>query len=73
MNLFPSTSEHETFTLAEGRVTITYPAKLSEESLRDMKDYLDIFLRKAQRVGHDPVDEMRPIAQAVFAAAKHEE
>lgn len=55
----PNTSS-ETFTLSEGRVTINYPSPLSEDSLKDLKDYLDIFIRKTQRVGHDPVDTMFP-------------
>ena len=59
MRWLPNTTR-ETFTLSEGRVTILYPNALSEASLVDLKDYLEIFMRKAQRVGHDPVDEMRP-------------
>lgn len=59
MRLWPQGNK-ETFTLSEGPVTITYPDRLSEASLQDLRDYLDIFMRKAQRVGHDPVDEMKP-------------
>lgn len=57
-----SSTSQETFTLSEGPVTIVYPTALSEASLKDLKDYLDIFLRKAQRVGHDPHDAMVPQA-----------
>jgi hypothetical protein len=44
------------FTLDEGRVTITYPATLSGASLEDLRQYLDIFYRKACRLADDPVD-----------------
>src|SRR6478609_5190698 len=42
-------SGEEVFTLDEGRVSISYPAKLSSESLEDLRQYLDIFYRKACR------------------------
>ena len=48
----------EVFTLDEGRVTITFPAKLSGASLEDLRQYLDIFYRKACRLTDDPVDAM---------------
>jgi hypothetical protein len=50
----------EVFTLDEGRVTITFPAKLSGESLEDLRQYLDIFYRKARRLADDPVDAVDP-------------
>ncbi len=46
----------EVFTLDEGQVTISYPGTLSGESLKDLKDYLDIFYRKACRLQDDPHD-----------------
>jgi hypothetical protein len=46
----------EVFTLDEGRVTITFPASLSGASLEDLRQYLDIFYRKACRLTDDPVD-----------------
>jgi hypothetical protein len=54
--------EEEVFTLDEGRVTITFPAKLSGASLEDLRQYLDIFYRKACRLGDDPVDTVDPHA-----------
>ena len=50
----------EVFTLDEGRVTISYPARLSGESLEDLRQYLDIFYRKACRLTDDPVDSVDP-------------
>jgi hypothetical protein len=50
----------EVFTLDEGRVTITFPAHLSRESLEDLRQYLDIFYRKACRLSDDPVDAVDP-------------
>ncbi len=51
----------EEFTLDEGRVTITYPATISDASLKDLYDYLAIFFRKRERanggtpkIGLDP-------------------
>jgi hypothetical protein len=49
-------TDSEVFTLDEGRVTITYPARLSGASLEDLRQYLDIFYRKACRLTDDPVD-----------------
>lgn len=46
----------EIFTLDEGRVTISFPASLSSASLEDLRQYLDIFYRKACRLSDDPVD-----------------
>jgi hypothetical protein len=51
---------HEVFTLDEGRVTITFPGKLSSESLEDLRQYLDIFYRKACRLADDPIDAVDP-------------
>jgi hypothetical protein len=53
-------SGEEVFTLDEGRVTITFPAHLSRESLEDLRQYLDIFYRKACRLTDDPVDAVDP-------------
>jgi hypothetical protein len=50
----------EVFTLDEGRVTITFPEKLSSASLEDLRQYLDIFYRKACRLTDDPVDAVDP-------------
>ena len=55
-----SASGEEVFTLDEGRVTITFPPNLSSASLNDLKQYLDIFYRKACRLSDDPVDSLDP-------------
>jgi hypothetical protein len=56
----------ETFYVDEGPITLTFPASLSATSYADLKDYLDLFLRKAkrqadkegaQRLGRDPDEE----------------
>jgi hypothetical protein len=52
----PNSTGEEVFTLDEGRVTISYPSKLSGESLEDLRQYLDIFYRKACRLTDDPID-----------------
>ena len=39
----------EVFNLDEGPVTLTFPASLSADSYADLKDHLDLFLRKAKR------------------------
>lgn len=39
----------EKFSLSEGSVTITYPDRLSAESVEDLEAYLQIFLKKAKR------------------------
>jgi hypothetical protein len=39
----------EVFTLPEGPVTVTFPDSLSEPSYEDLKDYFELFLRKAKR------------------------
>lgn len=54
-----STGE-EVFTLDEGRVTINFPARLSGASLEDLRQYLDIFYRKACRLTDDPIDSVDP-------------
>jgi hypothetical protein len=46
----------EVFTLDEGPVRISFPASISPESLEDLKQYLDIFYRKACRLTDDRVD-----------------
>ena len=50
----------EVFTLDEGQVTISFPANLCSASLEDLKQYLDIFYRKACRLADDPVDAIDP-------------
>jgi hypothetical protein len=39
----------EVFNLDEGPVTLNFPEHLSAESYEDLKDHLDLFLRKAKR------------------------
>lgn len=39
----------EVFNLQEGPVTVTFPASMSPESYGDLKDYFELFLRKAKR------------------------
>ena len=55
-----ATNGEEIFTLDEGRVTISYPSQLSGDSLEDLRQYLDIFYRKACRLADDPVDPVEP-------------
>ncbi len=56
-----ATAGREVFTLDEGQqVTISFPENLSSASLRDLKDYLDIFYRKASRLSDDPHDAVDP-------------
>ncbi len=45
----PPGSRQAVFPLSEGDVTMVFPAELSAEGYRELRDYLDIFLRKAQR------------------------
>jgi hypothetical protein len=50
----------EVFTLLEGTVIIHCPDQLSDPSLKDLQQYLEIFVRKMQRLNshddpHDPV------------------
>ena len=49
----------EVFTLIEGTVTITYPAKVSGESIGDMEKYFQLFVAKLARQGEDPHDAMQ--------------
>ncbi len=58
-NKWRDKTSREIFTLAEGAVEIRFPGDLSSESLKDLKDYLDIFLRKASRLNDDPHDTFR--------------
>lgn len=37
------------FALTEGDVVISFPEELSPESVNDLSDYIDIFLKKARR------------------------
>jgi hypothetical protein len=39
----------EVITLDEGDVVITFPADLSPDSFDDLKDHLDLFVKKMQR------------------------
>ena len=39
----------EIFNLDEGPVTLSFPSELSGESYEDLKDQLELFLRRAQR------------------------
>jgi hypothetical protein len=39
----------EVFNLDEGPVTLSVPADMSAQSFEDLKDYLELFLRKAKR------------------------
>lgn len=39
----------EVITLDEGDVTITFPADLSPDSFDDLKDHMDLFVKKMQR------------------------
>ena len=50
----------EVFTLTEGTVTITYPSKVSGESIGDMEKYFDLFVGKLTRQGESPHDPMMP-------------
>jgi hypothetical protein len=47
----------EVITLDEGDVIVSFPEKLSPQSVNDLKDHLDLFVRKLQRrtrsFGHD--------------------
>lgn len=45
----PSGSRRAVFALTEGDVTITFPEDLSPESVSDLADYIEIFLKKAKR------------------------
>lgn len=47
-------STTDVFTLDEGRVTISMPSSVSAASLQDLKDFITIFLRKAERRASAP-------------------
>ena len=55
-----ATTATEVFTLIEGTVTITYPAKVSGESIGDIGEYFKLFVAKLARQGEDPHDSMSP-------------
>jgi hypothetical protein len=40
---------HEKFVLDEGEVSLSFPAELSEDSLKDLEDRFEIILRGAKR------------------------
>lgn len=42
------------FTLAEGDVTLRFPADLSGDSYDELSDYLEVFLRSAKRKAAQP-------------------
>ena len=52
----------EVFTLTEGPVTLTFPEALSTASYEDLKDYFDLFLRKAKRRA-DADDELKKMTE----------
>jgi hypothetical protein len=45
----PSTHRRDVFSLEEGDVTITLPSALSEDSYEDLKDWLELVVRKTRR------------------------
>ncbi len=45
----PAGTRRAVFTLDEGDVSLTFPSDLSADGFQELKEYLDIFLRKAQR------------------------
>jgi hypothetical protein len=47
----------DTFTLDEGQVVIQLPDRLSASSFEDLKDWLDLVVRKAKRTVREPADE----------------
>jgi hypothetical protein len=47
----------DTFTLDEGQVVLQWPANLSEASFEDMKDWLDLQMRKIRRGVQTPLRE----------------
>jgi hypothetical protein len=60
----------EVFNLDEGPVTLEFPSDLSQESYEDLKDQLDLFLRRAhRRAGLGPRPsylQSRPINKKLF-------
>jgi hypothetical protein len=40
----------EVFALDEGDVEITYPERLSAESFSDLRDYLEVFIKRMKRL-----------------------
>lgn len=62
----PPGTRKAVFTLDEGDVTLTFPASLSSDGYQELKDYLDIFLRRAakqteaakQTAEQDKIDKM---------------
>jgi hypothetical protein len=47
--LLAGATRQEVITLDEGDVTITFPADLSSQSFDDLKDHMDLFVKKMQR------------------------
>jgi hypothetical protein len=52
----------EVFTLTEGPVKLTFPETLSGASYEDLKDYFDLFLRKAKRRA-ETEDELKKMTE----------
>lgn len=51
------------FTLDEGDVVVEFPRDLSKESVDDLADYLDTFMKRARREVR-PKDEKEPDDEA---------
>lgn len=45
----PAGKRRAVFDLSEGEVVITFPEELSPESVSDLQDYLNVFMKKARR------------------------
>ena len=45
----PQPGRRAVFDLSEGEVVITFPDELSPESVSDLQDYLNVFMKKARR------------------------
>jgi hypothetical protein len=45
----PAGTRRAVFDLTEGEVVITYPADLTPESVSDLQDYINVFMKKARR------------------------
>ena len=58
----PGMLHQEVITLTEGPVTLTFPEALSTASYEDLKDYFDLFLRKAKRRA-DADDELKKMTE----------
>jgi hypothetical protein len=65
----------EVFNLDEGPVTLTFPSSLSHESYEELKDQLELFLRRAQRraLWNDPAYLERRKAEVVRRATQNDD